>query len=154
MVGATSEGYLPRHREIRFKEYEEGGRSMVAIYLEPNKKVPNPAPDHLLFAKSRSTLLDESIGALEHLVRIMMEDPSVRIELAGHTDALGSSEAKKKLSVERVERIREYLLQYGIEKKRIQTVGYGGARPNAPNDTEQNRAKNRRVEVRILEADS
>jgi outer membrane protein OmpA-like peptidoglycan-associated protein len=154
MVRAQAKGYRPHHGEIRFREHEESGRSIVTLYLEPDERQVPPAPDHLLFVKSQSTLLEESIGALEDLVRIMMEDPAVRIELAGHTDALGSSEAKKRLSVERVERVRAYLLQFGIDKRRIQTVGYGSAKPHAPNNTEENRAKNRRVEVRILEADS
>jgi outer membrane protein OmpA-like peptidoglycan-associated protein len=58
------------------------------------------------------------------------------------------------LSYRRVEKIKEYLVQYGIDKKRIETVGYGGAKPIAPNDTEENRAKNRRVEIKVLDMGS
>jgi outer membrane protein OmpA-like peptidoglycan-associated protein len=67
---------------------------------------------------------------------------------------LGSPDAKKKLSIERVRRIREYLEDYGIERERVEIVGYGGSKPVAPNNIEENRAKNRRVEIRILEVDT
>jgi OOP family OmpA-OmpF porin len=86
-------------------------------------------------------LLEESYPALEKLFGILRENPDMKIELAGHTDALGSLKAKERLSFERVEKIKEYLTQLGIDQKRIITVGYGGSRPIAPNDNEENRAK-------------
>ena len=95
---------------------------------------------------------DESLPVLQVLIEVLVAYPGIQIELAGHTDALGPSDAKKQLAMERVKRIREYLVEYGIDKSRIKIVAYGGSRPLAPNNTEENRAKNRRVEVRILEA--
>ena len=153
-IEAEAKNHLPYRAMRKVAEPGNYGQTTMDIYLESPQKKLQLEPNNLLFVKSQSLLLDESVGTLEHLLRIMKEHPTLRIELAGHTDALGSSEAKKDLSLERVNRIMEYLLQFGIDKARIQTVGYGGARPVAPNDTEENRAKNRRVEIRILDVDT
>jgi OmpA-OmpF porin, OOP family len=120
---------------------------------------PHTLPDHLLsganplmFERSKSILLDESWPALEELAGLLLDHPQWRIELAGHTDALGSEKARQELSLRRVDRIRDLLVSLGVERVRISTTGYGSSRPLAPNDTEENRAKNRRVEITLLES--
>ena len=109
------------------------------------------ALDNLLFERSKPVLLEHSYIELQKLVSILEHNPSLKIQLAGHTDALGSRKSKELLSHQRVETIKQHLVEYGIERTRIKTVGFGGSRPIAPNDNEENRAKNRRVEVKILE---
>jgi outer membrane protein OmpA-like peptidoglycan-associated protein len=79
----------------------------------------------------------------------MNDDPSIKIELSGHTDNNGNKDALMKLSEERVQAVKAYLEDKGIKKGRISGRGYGSTRPIAPNDTNENRQRNRRVEVKI-----
>ncbi len=124
------------------------------IYLTPIKPEQVFILNNLLFEQSKPILLEDSYQTLEKLITILNENPEMKIQLAGHTDAYGPSKSKEVLSYRRVEKIKEYLVQYGIDKKRIETVGYGGAKPIAPNDTEENRSKNRRVEIKVLDVGS
>jgi len=124
------------------------------IYLTPIETNQVFTLNDLMFERSKPNLLEDSYPALEKLVGILLENPNLKIELSGHTDGLGSQKAKQNLSFRRVERIKDYLTEFGIERKRIETIGYGGSRPIAPNDNEENRAKNRRVEIRVLDIGS
>jgi outer membrane protein OmpA-like peptidoglycan-associated protein len=79
----------------------------------------------------------------------MQENPSIKIELAGHTDNVGNKDALMKLSQDRVTAVITYLEKKGIRKDRIDGKGYGATQPLAPNTTEANRQRNTRVEERI-----
>ena len=104
-----------------------------------------------MFEKSKPVLMEDSYLALEKLIAVLLENPSLKIELAGHTDGVGSQKAKQSLSFRRVEKIKDFLTEFGIDSNRIETVGYGSSRPIAPNNNEENRAKNRRVEIKVLD---
>lgn len=102
------------------------------------------------FERGTSTLLDDSFGDLERVVEMMEENPDVKIELSGHTDNQGSSKLNVKLSQERVDVVKMYLTEHGVDGKRIKGKGYGGTRPVASNASEESRKLNRRVEITIL----
>jgi outer membrane protein OmpA-like peptidoglycan-associated protein len=144
-------GYITFFENIDLKPYESEDNIYRNIYLTPIEDQQMFTLNNLLFERSKSTLLEDSYPALEKLVGILLENPEMKIELAGHTDALGSQKAKQVLSYRRVERIKEYLMEFGIDRKRVEIVGYGGSKPIAPNDSEENRAKNRRVEIKVLD---
>jgi len=72
------------------------------------------------------------------------------VEIAGHTDSTASAETNQKLSENRAQSVRNYLIKKGINKERITAVGYGETQPVADNGTEEGRQKNRRTEVRII----
>jgi len=144
-------GYISFVEDISMQNFEKEANIHRNIYLTPIENQQVFTLNNLLFERSKPILLEESYPALEKLFGILRENPDMKIELAGHTDALGSHKAKERLSFERVEKIKEYLIQLGIDQKRIITVGYGGSRPIAPNDNEENRAKNRRVEIKVLD---
>jgi outer membrane protein OmpA-like peptidoglycan-associated protein len=76
--------------------------------------------------------------------------PSVKIEVTGHTDSRGSAAANRLLSEQRARAVVAFLVERGVAAQRITAAGYGDSRPVAPNDTEVNRAKNRRIEFRIV----
>ena len=80
----------------------------------------------------------------------MRENPSVRIEVSGHTDNTGSPEYNLKLSLNRAKVVADYLIKNGMDPSRIVAKGYGEKQPVAQNDTEEGRALNRRTEFRIL----
>ena len=80
----------------------------------------------------------------------MLNNPTLELEISGHTCDIGSENYNIKLSKSRAESVRKYLTQKGIEKIRLQSVGYGFSKPLMPNDCEENRQKNRRVEIEII----
>ena len=73
----------------------------------------------------------------------------MRIEVSGHASSEGSAELNQQLSVRRAQSVVAYLAKAGVESTRLQPVGYGATRPVAPNDTDENMAKNRRIEFTV-----
>jgi outer membrane protein OmpA-like peptidoglycan-associated protein len=106
--------------------------------------------EDLHFVQGKPDLLPESKPQLDRLLQILQENPSLKIQLSGHTDRLGTQPVLKKLSQQRADAVREYLINNGIAKNRLRTEGYGGSVPIASNETPEERRLNRRVEVKIL----
>ena len=106
--------------------------------------------NNVMFQQSTAVLVDESSAALDKVVQMLRDNPSMEIMLTGHTDNQGSSRANIKLSQERVEAVKNYLVSRGIDPARIQGKGFGGTRPVASNANEESRKLNRRVEFTIL----
>ena len=104
----------------------------------------------VLFKQSTPEMLPESNDELDMVVDFLKFNPTVEIELEGHTDNAGSAEANLKLSRERVAIVKNYITERGIAARRIQGIGYGGANPMASNRTEEGRKLNRRVEFKIV----
>lgn len=80
-------------------------------------------------------------------IKILRENPQIRVEIQGHTCDLGPAEYNRSLSDRRANSIKEYLVSQGIARNRLEARGYGEDRPRFPNDSEENRARNRRVEL-------
>jgi outer membrane protein OmpA-like peptidoglycan-associated protein len=102
------------------------------------------------FETGKATLTKNSYPALNELVEALKNKPNLIIEIAGHTDNVGSFEFNLKLSQDRAETVRNYLISKGIAPHRIQAKGYADSQPIASNTTEEGKAKNRRTEVRII----
>jgi outer membrane protein OmpA-like peptidoglycan-associated protein len=107
--------------------------------------------ENILFNSGKATLKAESYSELNKLVRLLLENSSVRIEVSGHTDNVGSASLNKRLSRSRAESVKNYLQSHGVDAGRIEFQGYGFDRPIAPNDTPEGRAANRRVEIEVLD---
>jgi outer membrane protein OmpA-like peptidoglycan-associated protein len=105
--------------------------------------------NNIQFKVASAELLKEGKTELNKVVNLMKQYPKIEIELSGHTSSEGDAKMNKELSLRRVESCRKYLSDNGISEDRISIVGYGPDKPIAPNDTEQNRALNRRVELKI-----
>ncbi|MEI9921478.1 MAG: OmpA family protein [Bacteroidota bacterium] len=103
----------------------------------------------VLFERSKPILLQSSYDELDMVADFMKENPKVEILLSGHTDNQGRHELNMKLSRERVNIVKEYLVKKGISAGRITSKGFGGTKPIADNDAEDTRALNRRVEFTI-----
>jgi outer membrane protein OmpA-like peptidoglycan-associated protein len=104
-----------------------------------------------IYFKTGSAELDSaSEPLLTSVADIANRCPSVRIEVTGHTDSRGSAAANRQLSEQRARSVVAFLVQHGVAAERITAAGFGDTRPVAPNDTEANRAKNRRIEFRII----
>lgn len=103
------------------------------------------------FQFGKADLDDGAQTELVEIARALQADPNAVVELSGHTDAVGSDRFNLQLSRERVEAVARYLvLKHGVEPRRIFTVGMGKLQPAADNSSRDGRAKNRRVEVKLL----
>jgi outer membrane protein OmpA-like peptidoglycan-associated protein len=103
----------------------------------------------ILFDQGKAIIKNESIPELDKLVAFLQANPNAEIELSGHTSAEGEREYNRSLSYKRVKACKDYVVAKGIAVDRIIAIGFGPDRPIASNDTEANRAKNRRVEMRL-----
>ncbi len=103
------------------------------------------------FEGGKSIIKDQSsFAVLDELIKIMNENPEMKIEIGGHTDNVGNNALNLKLSQERANICKEYVVGKGISNERVKAVGYGKTKPILNNDTPENRSKNRRVEFKIL----
>ena len=105
----------------------------------------------VVFAQSEYTLLPESYGELDKLVKALQTRPTLRVEIGGHTDNVGDKRLNQALSEFRAKVVASYLIRRGISDDRITHKGYGGSRPIADNTSETQRAQNRRVEFTVTE---
>ncbi len=105
---------------------------------------------NVFFDSGKAILKKESYAALNELYDALKMKPAMVIEIAGHTDNIGSKEANQLLSEQRALSVRAYLMRKGIAANRIQAKGYGNTEPVAYNDSSEGRQQNRRTEVRII----
>lgn len=104
----------------------------------------------VLFASGQHTLLPAATTILDAVGTALVQYPALQVEVAGHTDAVGTAASNQRLSEARAAAVRSYLIeQFGLDPARITAQGYGEASPIAENDTPTGRALNRRVEFRV-----
>jgi OmpA-OmpF porin, OOP family len=159
MISASSSGYADG---LSAADIGEGDTNPeVIIYLEKgkseaqfdNKKIAVGETIHLeniMFNLGKADLKDESNLELDKVVAFLKVNQNAEIELSGHTSSEGETSFNRSLSYKRVKACKDYILLKGIDAGRIIAIGFGPDRPVAPNDTEENRAKNRRVEMRLV----
>jgi outer membrane protein OmpA-like peptidoglycan-associated protein len=107
--------------------------------------------DNLIFDARTSKIESSSFEELDHVVKMLKDNPNMIIQLEGHTDFQGSPTANMKLSQDRVDAVKNYLTSKGASKNSIKTKAFGGTQPISREDTEEAHKLNRRVEVRVLE---
>ncbi len=129
------------------KEYTEIERNLELVPIETGEIV---RLNNIFFDYDKSTLKEESFPELNRVVKFLNENPSIEIEISGHTDARGSDEYNLKLSHDRSRSVVEYIISQGITANRLTYRGYGETVPLATNDTEEGMELNRRVEFKIL----
>jgi OOP family OmpA-OmpF porin len=121
---------------------------------------PEPAPKPAIIEKGRQTLdvefdFNKAIikqgyyKDIDDLAKVMKDYPDLKVVIEGHTDNIGTAAYNKKLSQERAEAVKKYMVEKGIDANRITPEGFGFDRPIASNDTEEGRQKNRRVEAAV-----
>lgn len=101
----------------------------------------------ILFDYDQATLKQDSDKQLQHIVSLLLQNPDLKIEIQGHTDNVGEAEYNLTLSEQRANTVFQYLKLFGISSERLLAKGYGETQPVSSNDTEEGRAKNRRVEL-------
>ncbi len=121
------------------------------IELEPIKVGSSTILNNVFFETDSFILSPESKTELDRVVLFLKQNPTVKVEIGGHTDDRGSAAHNQKLSENRSKSVYLYVTENGIPMDRLKYAGYGAALPIAPNADEQGRAKNRRTEMVILE---
>lgn len=105
---------------------------------------------NIYFESSKSELKSESYASLDNVVKLLLNNPTLRLEISGHTDNIGSLKANTKLSTDRAKAVVTYLVGKGISADRLEYKGYAFSQPIFGNDNADGRAKNRRVEFKVL----
>ena len=148
---ADAENYLSENQNLSTENKVVNDvieRDLFVVPLEVGQSI---RLNNIFFDFAKATLREESFHELDRILPYFEKLPDLKIELSGHTDAVGSDEANKKLSDARANSVRDYLIQRGVRIDKIEAVGYGESQPVATNDTDEGRQLNRRVEIKVLE---
>lgn len=148
MVNATD--YLFHSENFNIPEatnYQEIAKDIQMHKLAAGSRV---VLNNIAFEFGKTVLQPSSYPELNYVVKLMNAYKTLVIEISGHTDNIGSAASNQKLSEERAKTVVDYLLGHGLDPGRLEYKGYGLAQPIAPNNTEEGRAINRRVEFKIL----
>ncbi|MFT3756942.1 MAG: OmpA family protein [Pseudoxanthomonas sp.] len=107
-------------------------------------------PDGVTFDFNSAALKPQFYPALNNVARILVEYNQTIVEVSGHTDSIGTDAVNQRLSEQRASSVSSYLVGQGVQQVRIESVGFGKQYPIADNSTDAGRAKNRRVEIRLV----
>ena len=149
-VSATSEGYFFYSQSFELPKDTKYQEITKNIDLEPIKKGTKVVLNNIFFETGKSELKPISYVELNKAVKLLEENPSMIIEIGGHTDSQGSDEANLSLSTKRAQAVVDYLVLAGVADTRLQAKGYGESQPIADNSTKEGRATNRRTEFEIV----
>lgn len=138
------EGWKPFSQEI-----EITGESSFDFYVKEDivelRKLEN-----LIFGSGSDKISSSSFGELDELAKWLDENPTIIVQLEGHTDFAGNEGANMRLSEARVIAVQEYLVKRKVKEKRLLTKAFGGTQPITQERTDEAKARNRRVEVRVM----
>ena len=149
-ITVEAKGYLFHSENFDISssaEYHEIEKDILLKKIEVGQKV---VLKNIFFDFDKASLRSESVAELNRLTKLMNDVPSLKIEVSGHTDNIGSAAYNKNLSEKRAKSVADYLTNHGIKKDRLEYVGYGFSQPIATNDTDEGRQQNRRTEFKVL----
>lgn len=131
-------------------DVSRGGSQNVDIKLQKLELEARLSLKDILFETNSAALNEISYIELNRVIQMMRENPTLKIEIAAHTDDVGSDQYNQNLAQQRAQSVVDYLLENNLQEERFVARGYGESQPKVSNDTEENRAINRRVEIIIL----
>ena len=149
-LNASAEGYLFFSENYSIANSTVDKPFSLDVKLSPLTSGSVIALRNIFFNTASAELLPASNLELDKLLRLMKANPTLRIEVGGHTDNVGADAENQKLSEQRASAVSKYLTSYGIEATRVIAAGFGETKPVASNDTEEGRAQNRRTEITVL----
>lgn len=149
-IAVKKDGYLFHSENFDLKASEEFQEVEKDIALKPIEVGQSIILKNIFFDFDKATIRPESANELDRLIKLLTENPTLKIELGSHTDSKGSDEYNQKLSQSRSQSVVTYLIGKGIATDRLVAKGYGESVPVATNDTEAGRQENRRTEFKIL----
>jgi outer membrane protein OmpA-like peptidoglycan-associated protein/Tol biopolymer transport system component len=151
-LNVSGQGYL--FYSENFTLIGEGGLTDPVIKNVPLQKIKlgeTVVLNNIFFDTDKYELKKESKAELNKLFGFLNNNPDLKIEISGHTDNVGNAAANKVLSENRAKSVMNYLIDKGINQKRLTAAGYGAEKPIADNNTPEGRAQNRRTEFKVIE---
>ncbi len=145
------EGYIFESRHFSLPEGSDYEPIRMDFFLKKTRAGAIATLNNLFFDVDKYELKTRSITELEKIMTYMKKYPDMTIEIRGHTDNTGSAEYNMELSIKRAEAVYNYLTDHGIDPERLTYEGFGQTKPAFPNDTEENRSRNRRIEFMVLD---
>jgi outer membrane protein OmpA-like peptidoglycan-associated protein len=149
-VGALAGGAIGRYQDNQEAALRREMQGTGVEVVRQGDNITLDMPSAITFGFDSSALNPAFHGTLDRVARTLQEYGSTIIEIAGHTDSVGTDDYNYRLSVERAQAVANYLMSRGINRERLIVTGAGETRPVASNDTESGRADNRRVEITIV----
>lgn len=141
------EGFL--FQSLRFEA--QSTNVTVNIALMPLQNGSNTVLNNILFEYNKWELLPESQTELQQLVAFLQQNKNIKIEISGHTDDLGETNYNLQLSEKRAKSVYDFLLKKGVNATQMSYKGYGKTQPAYPNNSDENRQKNRRIELKVIQ---
>lgn len=145
IAGAAIGNYMDQQEAALRQNLQGSGIEVV----RQNDNIILTMPDAITFSTGQSVIQPQFYGALDSLANTLKQYADTRIQVAGHTDNVGSDASNMQLSQQRANSVRSYLASVGVAAQRMQAIGYGESRPVADNGTDYGRSKNRRVEITL-----
>jgi outer membrane protein OmpA-like peptidoglycan-associated protein/tetratricopeptide (TPR) repeat protein len=149
-LNISKSGYLFYSQNFSLVGHAPKEAFNISVLLQPieigNKVVLN----NIFFDTNKFDLKQESLAELQKLVDFLSLNPSLKIEVSGHTDNVGNDQLNQTLSQNRAKAVYDFLIQSKVDPARLQYKGYGKTQPIATNDTDEGRQKNRRTEFKIV----
>jgi len=149
-LNISKNGYLFYSENFSLANLRNNKPYNIEVLLEPIAVGNKVILKNIFFDTNRFDLQPESMAELKKLVGFLQVNPTVKIEISGHTDNVGNDMANQTLSENRAKSVYQFLVNHGIAADRLVYKGYGKTQPIAPNTTEDNRAQNRRTEFKII----
>lgn len=146
----SAQNYLFQSLNFNYETTEDPRPVVIDIYLEKTDAGATAVLNNIFFDFDKFELKEKSKTELNKVVRFLSENGGVRVEIGGHTDSDGSDEYNKQLSLKRAQAVVDYLVSNGIDRKRLIQKGYGASQPLKPNDSEENKQINRRIEFKVI----
>jgi len=150
-IAVKKDGYLFHSENFNIPEgadYQEFNKDVALKKIEIGNVI---ILKNIFFDFDKATIRPESANELERLIKLLNDNPTIKIELGSHTDSKGSDDYNMKLSDSRSKSVVDYLIGKGISTARLVAKGYGETKPIDTNDTDEGRQNNRRTEFKILE---
>ncbi len=146
----TAPGYLFDSENFDLKDSSGYKEVTHDVQLKPIKPGNGIVLHNIFFETAKFQLKESSKNELNRVVELMKYYPSLRVEIDGHTDNVGSEAYNLELSQKRANSVKEFLIELGITADRFVTNGYGFSKPKASNDTADGRSQNRRIEMIVI----
>ncbi|HOW20462.1 MAG TPA: OmpA family protein [Tenuifilaceae bacterium] len=149
---AQAPGYLFYSENFNLKGlYSFDKPYHLDVLLKPVRQGEVTIMRNVFFETDSYELLPESTVELDRVVETLSQNPTIKVEIGGHTDNQGAPDYNQKLSERRAKSVVDYLLSKSVSPERVSWKGYGESQPVAPNSSPEGRAMNRRTELKILE---
>jgi outer membrane protein OmpA-like peptidoglycan-associated protein len=149
-IGAVAGNLWSKRMEDKRAAMEKATQGTgIDVARTPDNELKVNVPSDFSFDVGRSAIKPQMRPVLDQFAQGL--DPNMRVRIVGHTDSTGSDAVNNPLSLDRAQAVRDYIAARGVAPSRVETAGHGEREPVASNDTEDGRARNRRVEIFLRE---